>query len=418
MKLRRMGAGIGLVAVAALVLSACGSKADESGTSSTTTTSSSSSAAPSTEDSGSATDTADSSSTETPAETSEATSEPAASFAEGCENGWVDPANLSATRPIARCAPGFPAPQPLAEKKKLIVTSATLKGEYLAHLRLAIDKGEFAKENLDVELTQVPPADSINLLATGDSDVAFGGPDGAFMNAVNAGVEAKWVLGNFFPNEKSQTGLWIRDVDGKPGVISDLSGNVLGTAIGPGSVSMYPVVTAFDAAGVSFDSVEFQITPVADLATAFENGAVLGAWLTDPYWTMFVDKPGYTFAQGQPAAEPLGGTIFGKNLLEGDPAIGTAFIRALIRTVNTYLPSDYKSDPAFAQVIADTIELPLDIVQQTPSLEFDWEIRGGTVDRMQDAYHTTGAMEDTTAHMDESQLVDRSFYERAVGHTS
>lgn len=412
---RSVRIGIAILAATALTVSACSSSGGSETSSSTTSSTQSSST------SESATSTPDAASSETTAESTESaepTEEPA-NYAEGCENGWTDPADLSPTRQPARCEANFPAPQPLAERTKIVVTSATLKGEYLAHLRYAIDKGEFEKENLEVELTQVPPADSINLLATGDSDVAFGAPDGAFVNATAAGVPVKWVLGNFFPRAESETGLWIRDVDGRPGQLTDLGGeeNKLGTAIGPGSVSMYPIVSAFREAGVDFDDIVFQITPVADLATAFENGAVTGAYLTDPYWTQFVDKTGYTFAAGQPAAEPLGGTLFGPNLLEKNPEAGVAFVRALVRTVSTYFAGDYKADPAFAQVVADTIELPLDLVQQTPSLNFDWEIRGGTVERLEDAYHTTGAVE-KDINLTDDQLVDRSFYERAVGHVN
>jgi NitT/TauT family transport system substrate-binding protein len=336
---------------------------------------------------------------------------------EGCEKGWTDPTNLAADRKAARCESGFPKAKPLAEKTKLVVTSATLKGEFLAHVRLALAKGEFAKENLDVELKQVPSADSMNLLATGQADVALGAPDAAFFNAVKAGVDAKWVLGNFSPVAQSKTGLWIRDVDGHAGTVADLKGKTIGTVIGSGSVSMYPLVEGFKKAGIAFNDVKFQILPATDLVTSLSNGAIPASWLTDPYWTSVDGKPGYTFAIGQPAAEPLGGVIYGRNIMESKRAAGVAFVRALIRTINTYFAGDYKADAAFTEEIAKTIELPLATVKQTPSLMFDWEIRAGTTDRLQAAYKVTGAVkgDDTVP---ESKAVDRSYFAEVVGHQS
>lgn len=332
----------------------------------------------------------------------------------GCEKGWTDPANLAADRKPARCESGTPKAQPLPEKTKLVVTSATLKGEFVAHVRLAIAKGEFAKENLDIDLKQVPPADSINLLATGQSDVSLGSPDGAFINAAKAGVDVRWVLGNYSPMPTSKTGLWIRDVDGRAGTIADLKGKTIGTVIGSGSVSMYPLVDGFKKAGIGFDDVKFQILPATDLVTSLQNGAIPASWLTDPYWTSFDGKPGYTYAIGQPAAEPLGGVVYGRNIIESKRAAGVAFIRALVRTINTYFPGDYKSDAAFTEEVAKTIELPLATVKQTPSLVFDWEIRAGTTDRLQAAYKVSGAVKGDT--VPESKAVDRSYYAEAVGH--
>jgi NitT/TauT family transport system substrate-binding protein len=333
----------------------------------------------------------------------------------GCEKGWTDPSDASPTRAPARCEPGTPAAKPLATKTTLVVTSATLKGEYLAHLRLGIAKGEFAKENLQIDLKQVPSADSMNLLASGQSDVSFGAPDAAFYNAVKAGVNAKWVMGNFFPMPASKTGLWIRDVNGRAGTIADLKGKTIGTVIGPGSVSMLPLVEGFKKAGLGFGDVKFQVLPATDLVTALQNGSIDASWLTDPYWTLVDGKPGFTYAIGQPPAEPLGGVIFGRNILNDKREAGVAFIRALIRTINTYFAHDYKSNAAFAQEVADVIELPIATVKQTPSLEFDWEIRATTNDRLQAAYIATGAFVNQVT-VTEVTAVDRSFMNESVGY--
>lgn len=76
---------------------------------------------------------------------------------EGCGPGaWTDPADLSADRKPARCAKGAPAPQPLQKKRRITVATGTLSAEYVAPLQMAVKKGEFAKEGLDVRVKVLP----------------------------------------------------------------------------------------------------------------------------------------------------------------------------------------------------------------------------------------------------------------------
>ncbi|MBI0385656.1 hypothetical protein JBE27_57655, partial [Streptomyces albiflaviniger] len=89
----------------------------------------------------------------------------------GCAKGWTDPSDRSAGRGPARCAPGAPAPKPLKKKTKVVVSASTLTAEYLAPLRIGVAKGEFSKENLDVEVKLLPTPDALPLLAKGDVDV-------------------------------------------------------------------------------------------------------------------------------------------------------------------------------------------------------------------------------------------------------
>ncbi|WP_327152112.1 ABC transporter substrate-binding protein [Nocardia sp. NBC_01329] len=332
----------------------------------------------------------------------------------GCVGGWTDPADRTPDREPARCEANSPQPQPLPGKTKLLVTSSTLQSEFMANVRLAIANGEFEKENLEVELKQVPAADSINLLASGKSDISVGAPDSAFFNGLTAGIDLRWVLGNYFSADDSKAGLWIRDVDGRPGKISDLKGKNIGAIVGSGSVAMYPLTHGFADAGVDIDDVKFQSLPAADLVTSLENGAIPAAWLSDPYWTRISGQNGYTFAIGQPPAEPFGGIIFGPNMLKEKGDAGVAFVRALVRTVNTYLTGDYKADPAMAARVAEAVELPLEIIRQTPSMIFDWEIREGTSDRLQQSFQKTGVFKGSQI-LPESEVVDRSYYAEAVG---
>ncbi|MCF2529910.1 ABC transporter substrate-binding protein [Yinghuangia soli] len=333
----------------------------------------------------------------------------------GCEKGWTDPSDLSPTRAPARCAPNTPAAKPLAAKTKIVVTAGTLSAEYLGPLRLGIAKGEFAKENLDVELKQMPSTDAITLLAKGEIDALYSAPEAGMVNAAKQGFNVKWVFGNYSSDPKSKTGVWAKVKEGQTAEQVDLKGARFASLVGKTSIIMYPIERVLSKHNAKVTDVDFKQLDAQGVAQALENGGVEAAWLLDPVWKQFENKPGYVFLGGQPAGEPIGGMLYGPNLLEKNREVGTAFARALIRTVNTYFAGDYKADPAFTQELATVLGSKVELLSAVPSLVTDWEIRTGTTDKAQKMF-IEGKVVEAPA-LTEDKLVDRSFYSEAVGHT-
>lgn len=81
----------------------------------------------------------------------------------------------------------------------MTIATGTLSAEYVAPLEVAVDKGEFKKEGLDVTLKVLPTPDALPLLAKGDIDAMWAAPEAAVMNGVKGGFDIKWVAGNFSP---------------------------------------------------------------------------------------------------------------------------------------------------------------------------------------------------------------------------
>jgi NitT/TauT family transport system substrate-binding protein len=336
---------------------------------------------------------------------------------EGCGDGsWTEPSDLDADRAPARCEPEAPEPQPLEEETEVVVTSGTLAAEFVAPLQVAIDQGEFEAENLNVRIEQVPPADSIQLLGQGEVDAVWSAPEAGFVNGVESGFDLRWVAGNYSTSPESESGLWVRSEGGAEPDIAELQGGTLASIVGKGSVALYPVAQVLDEAGIGLSDLDFRQLPAGDIVTAFENGQVDAVWLLDPLWTQLEDDPNAVWVAGQPAGEPLGGLLYGPNLLRDDPEVGQAFMRAYVRTINTYFDGDYKSDAEFTQYLAGLLDLDRSLLESTPSLIMDWEIREGSTDRFQDVFIENDAVR-ITEPLPEDELVDRSFYEAAVGHT-
>ncbi|PWI15683.1 hypothetical protein DI272_17010 [Streptomyces sp. Act143] len=333
---------------------------------------------------------------------------------EGCgDTARTDPADLSPTREPARCQQGAPPARPLAEPRKVTIATGTLSAEYVAPLQVAVDKGEFKKEGLDVTLKVLPTPDALPLLAKGDVDAVWAAPEAAVMNGIRGGFDIKWVAGNFSPAPESKSGLWVRLKDGETPDNVSMADRRLGTMIGKGSVIAYPMEKALERHGGALDEITYQQLGSADVLTALQNGGVDSAWLLDPVWRKVDDKPGYAFLGGQPAGEPLGGMLYGRSLLQDDVDAGVAVLRAYIRTVNSYFATDYKHDEAFVTYLAKLLKSDRKILESTPSLRMDWEIRKGTADRLQAAYKAQGVMEGDP--LPESRTVDRALYEEAVG---
>ncbi|MEU6821900.1 ABC transporter substrate-binding protein [Streptomyces atriruber] len=333
----------------------------------------------------------------------------------GCGKGsWTDPADLAPDRKPARCAPNTPAPRPLPEKRDLTIATGTLSAEYAAPLQMAVEKGEFKKEGLDVDLKVLPTPDALPLLAKGDIDAQWAAPEAAVMNGITSGFDIKWTAGNFSPDPRSKSGLWVRLKKGESTDHVPMAGRKLGTMIGKGSVIAYPMGKALKKHGGGLDEIQFQQLGSADVLTALENGGTDSAWLLDPVWRKVDGDKRFAFLGGQPQAEPLGGLLFGPNLLKKDPDAGVALLRAYIRTVNTYFAGDYKADEGFATELANLISTDKQVLLSTPSLRMDWEIRAGTTDRLQDAYRAAGVSKGDK--VPESKAVNRTLYEEAVGH--
>ncbi|MFC4506519.1 MULTISPECIES: ABC transporter substrate-binding protein [Streptomyces] len=335
----------------------------------------------------------------------------------GCGTGsWTDPSDLSPTRAPARCEPGAPAPEPLTGKRRLTIATGTLSAEYVAPLQVAVDKGEFAREGLDVTLRVLPTPDALPLLAKGEIDALWAAPEAAVMNGVRGGFDIRWVAGNFSPDPASKSGLWARLDEGQNADDVSMADSRLGTMIGKGSVIAYPMEKALERHGGALDRIQYQQLGSADVLTALQNGGVDSAWLLDPVWRKVDGDPSYAFLGGQPPGEPLGGLLYGPSLLNDDDGVdaGVALLRAYIRTVNTYFAADYKKNAEFVGYLSKLLKIDRTILESTPALRMDWEIRAGTTDRLQAAYQAQGVTEGTP--LPESRTVNRTLYEEAVGH--
>lgn len=280
-------------------------------------------------------------------------------------------APTGSTGSTAQSADELYPPEPLAEATTLTVAVSSRLESFL-HLFLADEMGEFAKENIEVEFEIVPTSESTLLLSQGDVDAVPTSMSAGNFNLIADGNAIRGVFPLNGEAEDSQPGFWVReDAIGDDGFQpSDLVGQRVLTPSGPGSYTVgYFWQTVLSAGGVGPNDVAWERISPSDAPLALISGGAPAAMLIPPFWQTVADDGCCVYVDGYPR-EPISFVAFGPSLLDGDPAVGEAFVRALARTVVTYLQGDYHHADT-ADVVAELLEQPVEAYQAQPSPVWD-----------------------------------------------
>lgn len=340
----------------------------------------------------------------------------------GCENVPMVPQNAGEGS-VARCEPGAPAAKPLAAATTIKIATNFGRAEFIAPIQIAIAKGEFAKENITIEMINLPYRDAAPQLATGAVDVAIGGLDAAFFSAgaQKLGVKAVTAV-HQSPHAGDltipQAGLWCRKDAFSDPANPDFAETVKmswGSSVGKGSVGIVQAVIQLRDRfpDVDFSKVDVRTIPTNDQPMAMENKALDCAYVLDPVW-LTLDTEKFVMVTTQLKGVVASQISFGPSLIEKNPDAGVAFVRALIRTINTYVAGDYHKDAEVMAIIADYTKQSVEQLSKIDSLVFNWQLSQGASEVYQQAYIDLGVITAYSTPLPESDLIDRSFYDRAV----
>jgi NitT/TauT family transport system substrate-binding protein len=305
------------------------------------------------------------------------------------------------------------APQPLAERVKLTVNIPS-KGVGYAPVYVAQERGEFEKENLEVEITNVPVNDAAVLMLQGDLDAGVAQLGPGLFNLIAEGNPLRFVFpANPVGSPDTLDGVWVhRDVIGDDGFQpEDLAGVEIATTGGIGSptVALFYTTTLDDGTFQPSDLAATQMTN-ADIGPALVNGAIQAGLVTSP-WTADVEASGCCErVGGSPASTVF--WMFGPTLLEEhDREVGVAFIRALARTVDEHLSGDFLHDPEIGPLLATLFETPLETLQATPRGAWDitGEYRNVDLQAVQQFFLDVGGLVTYTDPLPQDQWLDESW---------
>jgi NitT/TauT family transport system substrate-binding protein len=320
--------------------------------------------------------------------------------------------NLTAADLTVECL----APQPLDEPTTIKVGTSALLEFFVVPL-LAQELGELEAENLSVEYELVPPVDSKQLVANGDLDVAVTAADQPMFNLAASGVDYAMILPNQLANDDSDGLMARRDIFSDPENpdISELEGLTAAFPGGINSGSGFVTDLILREGGLTVDDIDVIDVPVPDLFTSLETGAADMAFMYPPFLAQAQATGDYVRLGGLPQEYSLVGYQAGPNLLNGDPEVGTAFVRAILRTQVAHLDEDYRSDPEVVAALAKVMELddPSSLTQGLP-IDYSYGFDTAMFDEPQEFYLSREGQLNYDEPLAFEDLTDTRFYEAAV----
>jgi NitT/TauT family transport system substrate-binding protein len=182
--------------------------------------------------------------------------------------------------------------QKAPDKVKVALARSVSNGAML----IAIKKGYFKKENIDLELQAIDTAsDALTLVAQGQIQIVGAGVSAGYFNAVDRGLPVTITISRVaFPAGHN---LMIRpDLKDQIKTMKDMKGRNVASN-GPGSISTYEIGKMLEPHGLTLKDINIKIFPFPQYAVAFANKAV-DAGLVIPPWTLSYEKQGIALPFG------------------------------------------------------------------------------------------------------------------------
>ncbi len=163
-----------------------------------------------------------------------------------------------------------------------------------AGLFVGMERGYFSQQGLDVQTTIVANSnDTLPLVATGKMDVANNAVTAFMVNAVNDGVNMKWVAGQAVYTPKHGTlGLVVRQElhdSGEVQSIKDLKGKKVAVPIIAGGGAIV-LDKGLQQVGMTKDDVDLSELAVPNMPAALQNGALDAVMPAEPVVVQIADQ--------------------------------------------------------------------------------------------------------------------------------
>ncbi len=239
-------------------------------------------------------------------------------------------------------------------------------------LFVALEKGYFAQESLDVQLTSLQGgSDSVVQLAAGNFDAAVGGIGAGLLNAANKGLDFRIVAPMHSERPPLSTSLVVsatRAAEFK--TVADLKGKTVAINA-TGAATEYWLAQALQEGGLTFADVKLTTVAFKDVPIALKTGAVDAAMLGEPLTTLQV-KSGVVKILADDFIHGFVSTYLymGLPLLKDHLPAAQGFVRAYLRACRD-LQGDALQDPAIAAIIEKYTKVPAATVETASHAFYD-----------------------------------------------
>jgi NitT/TauT family transport system substrate-binding protein len=232
---------------------------------------------------------------------------------------------------------------------------------------IALEKGYFAEEGMDVQLMPVEGGtENVVQLAAGNFDVVGGGIGAGLLNAADRGVEFE-IVAPMHTERPPLTSPFVvskaRYDSGELTEMSDLAGMSVSTNAS-GSATEYWLWQALQQGGLGFDDVEVLGVGFREVAGALESGTLDGGILGEPLAT-FAEREGLIHRLSEDFISDFTPTVvyYNTDWSAANPELAAGFMRAYLRGARD-VNGDGWFDPENLAILEAQTGIPADVIEE------------------------------------------------------
>jgi NitT/TauT family transport system substrate-binding protein len=279
-----------------------------------------------------------------------------------------------------------------------------------APIYVAVTKGYLREAGFEPNLSPiVAGSDAMALAAQGQIDLVGAALSAAFFNAIQRGLEVKYVASTGYqPRKGYPSALMVREdlYAGGLHALGSLRGKNIGWNGGAGAASAYYVARVLRPAGLRIGDVQAVNIAAPDQQVALERKAVDAIFTSAPFTELFAQKRLARVIGTLPAGMAGSGVFFGPSLLR-DAGAARAVMSALRKASAEISGQGYYTPENLAAYVTYTKQ-PLDVIKSSPRYDFkpDMRIDVATLADMQREFLADGTLT-YGAPLDEGRLIAR-----------
>ena len=287
-----------------------------------------------------------------------------------------------------------------------------------APLYVAIERGYFAQQGLEVELVSTPGGvSSFVVLASGRAEVVVGGLGAALFNAAARGLDFKVVGPVHMEKPPVSTPLVVSKKaydSGQIRSVRDLKGKRVAVNV-LGSATEFWLNAALLKGGLSMDEVQVVAVNFPEVPAALENGALAAGLLGEPLATLAEDR-GQIVRLSDDFVDGVQVTAlyYSGQFMREHPKEAVGFMAAWLRASRDLYGGGYKRDDV-AAIVEKYTNVPAAVVKRAAAPFHDPNGRMNFNDfkRLQDFFKKRGALTYEKA-LEPRQYIDTSYVTAAL----
>ncbi len=307
----------------------------------------------------------------------------------------------------AAAVSAFPAALRAQARKPLAI--GYVPSTLFAPVFVAVEKGYLREAGFEASLTPiVAGADSMSLVAQGQIDLAAAALSAAFYNAVNRGLEVRYVASTGYqPRHGRPSALLIRQDLYDGGLrLNGLRGRKFGWIGNGGAASAYYVARILRTVDLKLGDIESLNIPNPDQQAALEHKAIDALFTSAPYSEEFDAQHLAKIVASPPAGIAASGVFFGPSLLQN--ADGARGVMGALRKAAAEIVGPGFFAPENVAAYAKYTKQAPDAIKAAPRYDFkpDLRVDDATLEDMQREFVADGILT-YKQPLDEARLVAR-----------